>query len=140
MQSEINVAYVAFRRQVELTYFMAVSLFAMGILARMQYLIQDLLEKIQDTYHELKDSSLKLPNVMSLQEFINWNMKKDDQIHHNIDVESTSSSEQDNCQVQIQEKSLLSEEFWSKPKPVRVNSKRKATKKDELDEIFQGLK
>jgi hypothetical protein len=136
-QSEILVAYVAFRKQVELTYFMSISLFAMGICARMQYLIQDLMNKIQDTYDQLKDSSFKLPNVLSLQEFINWNIKQDEPA---IVVENVSSSEDEDV-VQVEKvQSVLSDEFWLKAESVKTAKNRKlvkkSKKKDDLDIIF----
>jgi hypothetical protein len=144
------IAYTAFRKQVELTYFMSVSLFAMGICARLHYLIQDLLEKIHDAYDSLKDSSVNLPNVLSLRGFINRNLKQDEPLQ--IVVENISSSESeynDDGQAQKTE-SNLSQEFWLKANDLKKRQtqdtslkkkkkhflEKKSTKKDDLDKIF----
>jgi hypothetical protein len=102
----------------------------------MQYLIQDLINKIQDAYDNLKDSSFKLPNVLSLQEFINWNIKQDEPT---IVVENISSSEDEN-DLQVEKvKSVLSDEFWLKAESVKTKNKKlekKSKKNDDLDMIF----
>lgn len=158
MKTEIMIAYVAFRRQVELTYFMSVSLFAMGILARLQYIIQDLLEKIQDAYQILKDSSVKLPSILSLEEFMNWNSRTVEEENQKSIIEncsSTSSSDNESkCLIASVDKSCLSDEFWSKSESgiketvlkkrkrddVRIKSGKKSLKNNDLDMIFGRLK
>lgn len=154
MQTRVMIAYVAFRRQVELTYFMSVSLFAMGILARIHYIIQDLLDKIQDAYQELKDSSVKLPNTLSLLEFTNWNSRKTKDENKKIVLESeSSSSDNETVKTRILDKSCLSDEFWSKSgSNVSLNKRKsddvqkkikkdsKSLKNNDLDIIFGKLK
>ena len=121
------VAYIAFKRQVELTYFMSISLFAMGILARIQFLIQELQENIKTAYETLvpiKNTSMKLPNdILSFKEFLEWDFSQNNNNltdKEKIDLQGSSSdNDPDDHHVNASsnfkvEKSALSDEFWSK--------------------------
>lgn len=148
MSSEVVMAYIAFRRQVELTYFMSISLFAMGILSRIQYLIKDLMDKILDAYKLLKPSTSKLPNILSLEGFNSWNSKKD-QVESQVIQNDYSSSDNEERKITVAENPSLSDEFWSRSESVQKKKRKhqdvpKSLKKikpqkkasNELDMIF----
>ena len=110
------IAYSAFRRQVELTYFMSISLLAMGILARISYLIDEILPNLSTSYQALlprQIASMKLPkSILSVQEFTNWNFIKEDISEEQYSTSSVSDIPKDD-QNQV-ESLVISDSFWNK--------------------------